>query len=117
MSKIIVPTSDGMHLINIEDILYLKSEDIYAYVYTNSEKLFTTVSLGRIEKGLKRHSFFRCHKSYLVNLDHLAKITKGVNYQLILSSGAKIPLSRTKKKLLIEHLKTQKKFISYHRPQ
>jgi len=113
MSTIIVPTQDGVQFIPAKDILFIKSEDIYAYIHTVSNKIFTTISLGRIEKGLKEHPFFRCHKSYVVNLNHLNKILKGANYKLTLSSGAEIPLSRMKKKRLLDCLNAQKKFITY----
>jgi len=64
MSTIVVPTQDSIQLIHTKDILFIKSEDIYAYIYTVSDKIFTTTSLGTIEKELKEHTFFRWHKSY-----------------------------------------------------
>jgi len=114
MSKIIVPTVDGIQIVNVHEILYLKSADIYSYIHTQEGEVFTTTSLGALEKGLKEHTFFRCHKSYLVNLDHLSKVIKGTNNKLIISSGVEIPLSRTKKKLLMDQLQSLRGFTSYH---
>jgi len=110
MSRVLVPTVDGIQIINVHEILYLKSSDIYSYIHTSKGEIFTMTSLGTLEKGLKEYSFFRCHKSYLVNLDHLSKVIKGTNYKLMISTDLKIPLSRTKKKLLMEHLNSLKHY-------
>ena len=37
--------------------------------------------------------FFRCHRSYIVGMKHVSKVTRNV---MILDSGKEIPLSRTR---------------------
>jgi len=49
--------------------------------------------------------FFRCHKSYLVNLSYIKEINKRSN-QILLSTGEILPFSRSRIKFLEGKLET-----------
>jgi DNA-binding LytR/AlgR family response regulator len=104
VKKIVLPSSDGLLLIPEQEISYIKSENIYSYVHNGTEKYFTTCSLKEIEALLDRFYFFRCHRSYIVNLDKIVKITKSQNCHIHLVNGEDIPVSRNKKKAILEIL-------------
>lgn len=56
--------------------------------------------MGRISdilKKLPKNTFFRCNNSYIVNLNYINKITReGDRYNILLSTGVVIPLSRSR---------------------
>lgn len=56
--------------------------------------------LGNLEKRLDSR-FFRCHRSYLVNLDHIRGSTEG---QITLPNGESIPLSRLRERDFMQAL-------------
>ena len=97
-----LPSSDGLLLLSEQDISVVKSENIYSYMHNGKEKHFTTCALKEIEALLDPAHFFRCHRSYIVNLDKIVKITKSQNCHVLLVSGTEIPVSRNKKKAILE---------------
>lgn len=64
------------------------------------------IGLKETEAQLLEKGFFRCHRSYLVNLAHVKKIVKN---ELILDAGGSVPVSRMKEK------STYLAFIEYHK--
>lgn len=102
--KLVLPTSDGLLFLFQDEISYIKSENIYSYVYNGTQEVFTTYSLKQYEGILDTSIFYRCHRSFIVNLNKIQKITKAHNCLVLLKNGAEIPVSRNKKKELIKIL-------------
>ena len=106
MKKLILPTNDGIVLLPEEEISFVKSENIYTYVHNGAQKIFTSYSLKQYEDLLDTSTFYRCHRSYIVNLSKIVKVVKAHNCQIILKNGSEVPVSRSKKKELIERIMT-----------
>lgn len=66
----------GMMPVNLKDILYIESVDHDIVVHTDKEAYSTYTALGEIEDQVEEYGFFRCHKSYVVNLDKVNQISK-----------------------------------------
>ena len=88
---------EGKQIVMLDDILYFKAEKKYSRAYTDEEKIFSNKGLGLWEKKLEKQGFFRCHKSYLINLENVSSI-KG---EIVMKNGEKIPCSRNGKKGLV----------------
>lgn len=59
------------------NILYLKSEDNYTSIHlTDNEYVLFRGSLKHFELQLKDTPILRCHRSYIVNTNHILQITK-----------------------------------------
>ena len=61
-------------LIPIDSIRFVMARDDYAYLQTDNDRYFSTVSLAQLEKRLDGHGFFRVHRGYLVNLSHVEEV-------------------------------------------
>jgi len=59
--------------INIADILWIKAEGNYLELHLAQKKELIRATLGSFLERLNRKNFFRTHKSYAANLDHLTK--------------------------------------------
>jgi two-component system LytT family response regulator len=71
------PSKDGYQLEKINEIIYCKADGAFSSIYTLNEKPFiTTASLKNLEELLPPEIFFRIHKSYLINLNHVKKYDK-----------------------------------------
>ena len=84
-------------LIGIDTIRFVKARDDYAYLQTDNDRFFSTVSLAQLEKRLDGHGFFRVHRAYLVNLSMVEEVEsiKGGTLSLTLNGvEEKIPVSR-----------------------
>ena len=84
-------------LINIDQIRYVMARDDYAYLQTDTDRYFSTVSLAQLEKTLDGHGFFRVHRDYLVNLSMVKEVEPQSSGTLLLTLDGtedKIPVSR-----------------------
>ncbi len=103
--KITLTSQEGLIVLKLADIQYLKSEGSYSTIYYGvGEKVTITKLLKEFEDLLPNTQFFRPHQSYMINLDYIHKVLKEEGGMILLSSGAKVPVSRRKKEQLIEWL-------------
>lgn len=67
---------EGVSFINMSDILLVQRENRATVIYTTGQGRFVTSdSLGETEARLDPNVFFRCHKSYIINLNQINNIT------------------------------------------
>ena len=96
-------TGDAIERLDVNTILYCKSENNYTTFYLeNEEKILISKTLKTFEKELDPFSFFRCHQSYLINLHHIKRYKKTDGGWIIMSNDAEIPVSRQKKESLLK---------------
>lgn len=77
--------------ISFEDISYIEScgRDIEIHV---QDKIMTThIKISDMEKMLPADTFFRCHRSYIVNFNYMDSIER---YQVTMKDGDIIPVSQ-----------------------
>ncbi|MFV2144379.1 MULTISPECIES: LytR/AlgR family response regulator transcription factor [Isoptericola] len=60
-------------LVDGGSIVYASAARGYSYLKLAEERLLVTMSLNELERRLRGH-FFRAHRSYLVNLDHVREL-------------------------------------------
>lgn len=74
--KLMIRNRDGVSFIDMEDILLVQREDRATVIYTRDGKRYLTGdNLGETEEKLDPEVFFRCHKSYIINLNEISTIT------------------------------------------
>ena len=78
------------HRIPLSEIRYIEVQDHYVVIQTVSQDYRTKINLTEIEKLLD-NSFFRCQRSFIVNLKFVYKITRTF---IVLDDMTEIPLSR-----------------------
>lgn len=97
LERIPVEKAGKKILIGIDTIRYVMARDDYAYLQTDNDRYFSTVSLAQLEKRLDGHGFFRVHRGYLVNLSLVTEVESVAGGTLLLSLDScedKIPVSR-----------------------
>ena len=106
LEHIALPTSDGFSMVHINDISHLQADSNYTWVYlANQKKYLVAKTLKEMEGMLEFPQYFRAHKSYLVNLNHVERYVRGQGGCLVLKGGIQIPVARTQKSELMEMLK------------
>lgn len=89
-------------LVNPSDILYATVDDGRTFLCTPDGNVPTHLTLSEVEERLARSGFFRAHRSYLVNIQHIKEVIAYTrnSYTLILDEGVlengrvEIPLSK-----------------------
>jgi ABC-2 type transport system ATP-binding protein len=95
-------------LVNPVDIMFVYAQDDRAYLQTTEDRFPTQFTLSELEKRLSRSGFFRAHRGYLVNLQHVKEVIPYTrdSYSLRLkdNAGTEIPLSKSAARELRELL-------------
>lgn len=98
IEKIPAKIDDRILLFNPIEIDYIESEKGTSHLNVRGEKFTCTLTLNELENRLIHLGFFRCHRSYLVNLQRVREMITWTrnSYSLILDDKNKstIPLSK-----------------------
>lgn len=98
--RIMLRHRDGVAFVTQSEILLVQRENRTTVLYATEGRRFETGdSLGEIEERLDPAKFFRCHKSYIINLDAIESITPYGRWTYIAK------LSGTSQDALITHEK------------
>lgn len=94
------------------DLFFIESSDNYCTVvyYRNGhpDKTLLRSSLSRLEGQIQRPAIVRCHRSYVVNLDRVERVTGNAQgYKLHLTGGGfVVPVARQYNDSLVAQLKS-----------
>ncbi|MBW6460648.1 MAG: LytTR family DNA-binding domain-containing protein [Bacteroidales bacterium] len=101
--KIILSTSEMIHVINVDDIIRCESDNYYTnFYFTDGRRLLISKTLKENEELLSRHNFVRPHKSHLVNIKYIKNYIRQEGGYILMSDGSRIPVSRRKKDKILE---------------
>lgn len=78
-------------LVRYSDVRYIKSENVYLKVVTESKSYLMRKKLIDMESELSGGSFVRIHRSYIVGLDYVSAFD---GKSVIMTDGTQLPLSR-----------------------
>jgi two-component system LytT family response regulator len=96
--RIALTTTDHLIFIETEKIIYCESDSNYTIVFlSNGEKVIVSKTLKDVEEILDGSDFFRIHASYLINMKHVTKFTRGDGGYVVMSNNQHITVSRKKK--------------------
>ncbi len=91
----------SLFLLKPEDIIYLYSKNEKVFAKTGEGDMYCKgLTLQSAEERLKNYSFFRVHKSYLINVNRIKRVIpwfKG-KYLIEMINGDRIPLSPHRQK-------------------
>ncbi|WP_394523809.1 LytR/AlgR family response regulator transcription factor [Lacrimispora sp. JR3] len=96
-----IDVDGGTMRINLDSVYYIESQLHHLLIHTEKGDYITPGPMKRMEEILTPHGFSKCHNAYLVNFKHVTGI---LNNYVLLFSGHKIPVSRTRKKSFMDGL-------------
>jgi len=95
-----LPYRDGdrSRFIKSSDIVLIEAEDYYALVHTKSGRHLLRVTLNHLEERLDPRVFLRVHRTAIVNIGEVVELRDEERLVLLLSSGARVPVSRSRRR-------------------
>lgn len=96
-NKMALFKNDRLFVVNTNDIYYCEAHEHEVYVYTLNDQFKVASSISEFYKRLPQDIFFKCHRSYIINIDKIMEIVPWFNntYMLKLKDlKAEIPVSR-----------------------
>ena len=103
--KIVLKELDTHHIVQVESILWCLAEGSYTrFFLADGQSILVSGNLKEFESMLSGTTFFRVHRSHLVNLDKVVKYEKADGATLYLEGGFSVPVSVRKKEKLAHQL-------------
>jgi two-component system, LytTR family, response regulator len=107
--KIALHTSEGLVFVKLDDILYFKADGSYTHIFfTNAPRITTTKRLMEYERLEQLGKFLRIHRSHIINLNQISRISKNDGGTVILTNGDELSISNDKKSVLLELIEEEK---------
>jgi two-component system LytT family response regulator len=101
--RIVLKTSDDIHLINTSEVIRIESDGAYShFILQNGKRVTVSQNLKHFEEILNDYGFFRCHQSHLVNVAYINRFHKSDGGMLILKDGTSVPVSFRKKEAVLK---------------
>lgn len=106
--KIALATLNSISFIDTNDILFFQGDGAYTKVHTKDDTIITvSKGLKNFETMLEGNShFFRCHKSYIVNVNYITEYVKSDGGYLIVNKSHQISISHDKTDAMLEKVQT-----------
>lgn len=97
LSRIVIRDGADVHVVPIDRVDYIEAQDDYIAVHTGDRALLKDQTMTRVESQLDPRRFVRIHRSFLLNLDRLARLeTTGKDTRVaVLRDGRELPVSRS----------------------
>ncbi len=110
--KIIIPSTDGLNIVKLSDILRLEASDVYTVFYmTNGQRFVASKPLNNYEKILEDLPFSRIHSKHLINLMYVKRYMKGKGGSVIMEDNTEVEVSVRKKADFLDKLKEYARFV------
>ena len=94
--RLIVRDGAKVHVVPVGDLDYAEAQDDYVGLHAGGRTHLKEQTLATLEASLDARRFVRIHRSFLLNLDRLARIEPYAKDSrvAILKDGTKLPVSR-----------------------
>lgn len=100
-SFIFIKTEYRLERVDIDSILYIEGMKDYLRIICTDKKIMTLQSFSKIEESLPEKKFCRVHKSFIVAIDKIKSVERGV----IIIADQRIPVSNTYKESFFSKIK------------
>lgn len=97
LGRVVIRDGAKVHVIASEKIDYIEAQDDYVQIHTEGKSYLKNQRLSDLEGQLDADKFLRIHRSYLLNLECLARIEQAGkdSHVAVLKDGGKLPISRS----------------------
>ncbi len=97
LERVVVRDGPHVHVVGVDHIDYVEAQDDYVALKTGGRTLLKEQTLTDLESQLDERQFVRIHRSYLLNIERLARVELYAKDSriAILSDGTKLPVSRS----------------------
>jgi len=108
--KLLLRAQQRLFLVDAEDVVYASIEDGVITIFTRDlEGVSNYRTIEELQAALSADQFWRAHRSYLVNINHIKEVVPWFKSSYVLRMGDKkqseVPVSRAQTKRLRELLK------------
>ena len=94
--KLILRTHDSIFMVQLEELIRCEADGNYTTFYlSNGKKITTSKTLKEYNDLLNQKTFYKCHRSHVINLSFFNRYEKNNGGVIILKEGHEVPLARS----------------------
>lgn len=98
LTKVVVKRGTKNTLIDIDKVLYFRSENHYTYVCTDTFEYIYHEPLKDLAPRLDPKRFLQVHRNAILNITAIKEVIEGDNMQAVMSNGQRLQISRSNRK-------------------
>ncbi|CEQ13920.1 DNA-binding response regulator [[Clostridium] sordellii] len=72
--SVVVTYKGEVNKIELGSIVYIETDNRNTIIHTDQRSYKSNMGINKIEKHLEGSTFFRCHNSFIINLEHINQI-------------------------------------------
>jgi len=97
LERVAIRDGANVYVVPVSKIDYVEAQDDYVCFRSEGKGLLKQQTLGEVENALNPAQFVRIHRSYILNIDRLAKLELYAkdSHAAILRDGSRLPVSRS----------------------
>ena len=94
--RIVVKLAGRIKIVPVQEIGYIEAADDFVKIHTPEGALLKNKTMSHFEHVLDPQQFVRIHRSYLVNIQQIARLDQQEreSYSAVLKSGTVLPVSK-----------------------
>ncbi|MCI5055457.1 MAG: LytTR family DNA-binding domain-containing protein [Flavobacteriales bacterium] len=105
--NILINTNTDLHIVPTQNVIYCEALSSYTVFHCiNDTKYTASANLKEFHERIGSFGFFRIHKSYMINLSQIKKVSKA-NLKVLLKNGVELPISRNRKDIFFKSLENE----------
>jgi len=98
LRQVVVHTHNSHTVIEVQNIIRIEAQGSYVIIYLEGNKSHLVVnSLSYYEELLSNNSFFRIHKSHLINILKIKSFVLGRSRKVLLKDGSELNIAARRK--------------------
>jgi len=94
LERIRVPWEGGFKVIDLSDVMYIESSNVYTDWHLVNEVVTISKPIGEYESLLSNSNFFRIHNRYLIHMKHLESFSVKDGAHVKMKDGTSINVAR-----------------------
>jgi len=97
LERVLIRDGSNVHVIPVSKLDYVDAQDDYVCFRSEGKRYLKQQTLGDVETDLDPSQFVRIHRSYILNIDRLARLELYAkdSHAAILRDGTRLPVSRS----------------------
>jgi len=97
LERVLIRDGSNVHVIPVSKLDYVEAQDDYVCFRSEGKRYLKQQTLGDVETVLDPSQFVRIHRSYILNIDRLARLELYAkdSHAAILRDGTRLPVSRS----------------------
>lgn len=107
--RLVFKTGDRAVVLKAEEIVWIEAEDYYVLVHSTRGRHLVRLPLASLEERLDPQFFVRAHRGAIVNLREVKELDQSDRASLVMSDGARVPVSRSRRRKVEERLLPRQK--------